>query len=113
MSSVPAAARPTSQSAWATLPHCCCSGYGTFLTARHHHSRPSYRHEVQAGMLSLEHEPTPGGGEQEELMPSQMSLHLVFGDPSWSRRRLVSALAALPAASTVCFVLTAARGEHP
>lgn len=46
-------------------------------------------------------------------MPSQMSLHLVFGDPSWSRRRLVSALAALAAASTVDLVSTAAWAQAP
>jgi hypothetical protein len=42
-----------------------------------------------------------------------MSLHLVFGDPSWSRRRLVSALAALAAASTVDLVSTAAWAQAP
>ena len=49
-----------------------------------------------------------------QIMPSQMSLHLVFGDPSWSRRRLVSALAALAAASTsVDLVSTAAWAQAP
>jgi hypothetical protein len=43
-----------------------------------------------------------------------MSLHLVFGERRWSRRRLVSALAALAAASTsVDLVSSAAWAQAP
>ena len=47
-------------------------------------------------------------------MSSHMSLHLIFAERSWSRRRFMSALAALAAASTSVDVLsTAAWAQAP
>jgi len=52
---------------------------------------------------------TPGCAEQEDVM----SLHPIFGEANWSRRRLVSALAALAASTSVDLLGSAAWAQTP
>src|SRR5262245_65901430 len=56
---------------------------------------------------------TLGCGQQEEAMSLPISLHPIFGEATWSRRRLVSALAALAASTSVDLLSTAAWAQTP